>query len=105
MCGVTLAECHCWGPVCRKTGQRVCADCCYRCEHHISWSGIWHCGFRSEEQLREERRKRARDRFDEENRKISEAFMKKRKEEARQWAIKKARARARQQKNTGGRQL
>lgn len=47
------------------------------------------------EQKREDARRRAQQRFDDENRRISEAFIKKRKEEARQRAMKNARARAR----------
>lgn len=102
LCGVTNETCRHWGPVCSMTGGRVCADCCYRCEHHVSWSGIWRCGYRSPEERKAEARKKAQQRFEEENAKISEAFKARKKEEARQWAIKQARAKARKSKSPGG---
>ena len=92
MCGITLAECHQWGPRCRKTGKRVCAACCYKCEHHIRWSGLWKCEYVTPEDRREQALIRARARFEDESRRISQAYTKKKKEEARQRAIKAAKA-------------
>lgn len=97
-CGVTLETCNQWGPICKLTGKRVCATCCFRCEHHYKWSGLWKCEYITEEDRKTERLKRAEARFEEENRRISEAFHKKRKEERRQWAIKQAKKRAKAEK-------
>ena len=36
--------------------------CCYRCEHHLTWSGIWQCSYITPEQKREETLRRIRDR-------------------------------------------
>lgn len=71
----------------------MCATCCYRCEHHVSFSGIWSCGFVTPEQKKADVQRRIQNRFDEENRKISEAYMKRRREEAKKRAIKAAKAR------------
>ena len=97
MCGTTLRECKHWGPTCRKTSRRVCAECCWTCEHHISWSGIWHCSYKSEEILRAERDKKRQERFDAENMRISTAYHKQRRERARERAIREAKARKRQE--------
>ena len=98
LCGVTLKTCHHWGPRCKKAGRRVCAECCYRCEHHVAFSGTWHCSYITEKEKREIRLRRAQERFDTENAKISAAFHKERKEKAREWAIKKAKQRAKAEK-------
>lgn len=102
ICGITNETHKSWGPICRKTGKRVCDVCCLKCEHHFIWSGLWDCGYRTAEELREERRKRARDRFEAENLRISKAYHARRKEEARQWAIKQAKARAKTKTGAGG---
>lgn len=94
MCGVTLETCHQWGPVCKKTGRRVCDACCYKCEHRVSWSGIWRCGYITPEQKKIEARRRAQARFDAESAKISQAYSTRRREQARQRAARSARARA-----------
>jgi len=93
MCGVTLETCHQWGPICKKTGKRVCDACCYRCEHRVSWSGIWRCSYITEEERREQARQRAQERFASENARISEAYMKRKRELARERAVKAAKAR------------
>ena len=86
------------------TGRRVCDHCCYKCEHRVSWSGLWKCEYTTPEDRREAARQRAQQRFEDENRRISEAFNKRRKEQARERAIKAAKARARQERqNPGGR--
>lgn len=95
ICGVTLETCHQWGPKCPKTGRKVCAECCYRCEHHVNWSGTWQCSYIFPEKKRAEARRRAQERFEEENRRISAAFYRRRKEEARKRAIKAAKAKRR----------
>lgn len=93
ICGITSEEHKNWGPICRKTGRRVCDICCWRCEYHTAWSGIWRCAYRTEEIRMQEARQRAQDRFNTENEKISEAFYKRRREEAKRRAIKAAKAR------------
>ena len=103
MCGITNETHKHWGPICKKTGRRVCDECCYRCEYHISCSGIWKCKYVTPEEKRDDVQRRIRERFEEEERKISEAYKKRRKEEARQRAIKQARAKARKNKSPGGR--
>ena len=90
MCGITSETHHQWGPICKKTGSRVCDRCCFECEHHVGWSGIWSCNYISQSDKKEAAMKRARDRFNEENKRISSAYMKRRKEEARKRAIKSA---------------
>ena len=90
MCSTTLPECKNWGPVCGMTGRRVCAECCRICDCHISWSGIWKCSFVTPERKREEAMKRISSRFNEENKRVSQAYREKRREEARLWAIKQA---------------
>lgn len=93
LCGVTNETCKNWGPICKMTGRRVCDACCYRCEHRVSWSGIWRCGYITAEERREQARQRARDRFASESAKISEAYMKRKREQARERAVKAAKAR------------
>jgi hypothetical protein len=94
-CGVTSETYKNWGPICPETGERVCDVCCWKCKHHIAWSGIWRCGYRSREDRMSDARKKAQDRFNAENEKISAAYHTRRKEEARLRAIKRARAKAR----------
>ena len=94
ICGATLKECRHWGPICRRTNNRVCAECCRLCEYHRSWSGIWKCCYITQEQRNAEARKRAQERFDAESMKISLAYREKKREQARQRAIRSARARA-----------
>ena len=102
LCGITSEEHRCWGPICKKTGRRVCDICCYRCEHHLTWSGTWRCRYITEEEKKAERLKRSRERFESENRKISAAYYDRRREERREWAIKQAKARARAEKRKQG---
>ena len=101
ICGITLPECKHWGPVCGRSGRRVCAECCRKCGDHISWSGIWRCAYITPEQRREASMKRISSRFNEENARITVAYQAKRREEARKWAIKKAKQRKKQSKKTG----
>ena len=67
--------------------------CCYKCENHVIWSGVWKCSFVTEEDRKAEIRARIQQRFDAESKKISDAYIAKRKREAREWAIKQAKAR------------
>ena len=99
LCGITNENCKHWGPICRKTGRRVCADCCYNCEHHRSWSGLWECMFVDPETRRSAALERSRARFDAEVAKISREHIRRRKAEARKRAIKAAKAK----KKAGGR--
>ena len=103
ICGITILEHKNWGPTCPRTQKKVCDCCCFRCEHHLSWSGVWRCAYITPEQRRENAKKKAQERFDQENLRISRAYHEKRKEEARQRAIKQARAKARKERNPGGR--
>lgn len=99
MCGITSDTHKDWGPICKKTGSRVCDLCCYRCEHHVSWSGIWRCSFVTPEDRREAALKRIRDREHAENARITEIYVRRRREEARKWAIKRAKAKSREGTN------
>ena len=90
---ITNETCKNWGPICKMTGRRVCDACCYRCEHRVSWSGIWRCSYITEEERREQARQRAQERFASESAKISEAYMKRKRERARERAAKAAKAR------------
>ena len=89
-CSATLETTKHWGPVCRMTGERVCAECCRLCEHHISWSGIWRCDYVTQEERMARARKRAADTLHAENLRISRAHYDRRREFLRQRAIKEA---------------
>lgn len=91
-CGITNIEHRAWGPVCPETGKRVCDICCLNCSYHVRWSGIWRCAYVSEAKKREEVKRRIRNSFEEENRRVSEAYYRKKREEARKRAIKAAKA-------------
>ncbi len=99
ICGITSETHHHWGPICKKTGSRVCDRCCYECEYRISWSGIWSCNHITQDEKNEAAMKRARDRFNEENRRVSRAIRNKWREDAKMRAIKNARHRAKLQKS------
>ena len=103
ICGTTLAECKNWGPICKKTGSRVCAQCCYECEHKVSWSGLWKCTYMTEEDRKAEIKAQIQERFDAESKKISDAYHAERKRKAREYAIKQAKAR-RKANTKGGKQ-
>ena len=91
ICGTTSAETRDWRPNCRKNGGDVCGSCCMHCPDHIAWSGIWKCGFISEEQRKANAAKRAEAAMNEELLRISSAYHKDRKARAREWYIKQAR--------------
>lgn len=93
ICGITSETHKHWGPICKKTGRRVCDCCCYECEYHVGWSGIWSCNYITTEEKRQQSLRRSRARFDEENRRVSKAVRSKWREEARTRAIKEARRR------------
>ena len=76
-------------------GRKVCDICCWKCKHHRAWSGIWHCSYRSEDARKKAALNAKRNEFDTEVLRISDAYRRRKKEEARQQAIKDARARAR----------
>ena len=78
ICGVTNETCKHWGPICKRTGERVCAECCYRCEYRVSWSGLWKCDFVTPERKREEALERIRERERREITKASEAYYRQR---------------------------
>ena len=95
MCGITLAECKHWGPTCKRTGRRVCAMCCYKCENHVIWSGVWKCSFVTEEDRKAEIRARIQQRLNAEEKRISDIYLARKKQKAREYAIKQAKARKR----------
>lgn len=82
ICGITNETHKNWGPICKRTGRRVCDICCYKCEYHTSWSGLWKCEFKTPEQKREEAIKRIREREHEEVVKATEAYRRRRREQA-----------------------
>lgn len=94
ICGVTNESHKHWGPVCKKAGGRVCDICCYECEHHIGPTGSWRCNYITPEEKRSQARKRAQDRFDAENRRVSALVRAQWREEAKKRAIKDARRRS-----------
>lgn len=94
ICGVTNETHKHWGPVCKKVGGRVCDVCCYECEHHIGPTGSWRCNYITPEEKRSQVRKRAQNRFDAENRRVSGLVRAKWREEAKKRAIKDARRRS-----------
>lgn len=98
ICGITNETCKHWGPTCKKTGRRVCAECCRQCEHHVSWSGIWRCRYITPDEKRTEARRRIQARFDAESMKISQEYRRKKREQAKQRAIKAARDKAKPKK-------
>ncbi len=82
ICGITNETHKNWGPICKKTGKRVCDECCYRCEYRVGWSGIWMCRFLTPEQRKAEAQRRIRDREHEEIVKATEAYDRRRQEYA-----------------------
>ena len=56
ICGVTNETSNGWIR-CRKTGEYTCTGCCMKCEHYVSWSGLWKCTYKTEEMLEEERQR------------------------------------------------
>lgn len=104
ICGATLKETKHWGPICKRTGKRACAECCRRCSDHISWSGIWRCGYITQSERMERARRRAADRFEAENRKASDAHKTRRREFLRKRAIKEAGMRKKYQRKLAEKQ-
>lgn len=99
ICGKTDEEVKGWHPRCMKHGGPVCSRCCMACNDSREFSGLYKCTYKSPEQRREESLKRSRDRLIAENIRITEAFMRERREAARKNAIKKAKARQREERN------
>lgn len=92
ICGITNAEYKNWVSNCPRTGCKVCDMCCYKCEHHRSWSGLWECTYKSADKRHEEARKRAQSRFNSECAEVTQIYRERRREYARKRAIKAARA-------------
>ena len=90
MCGVTSKDHKNWGPICKRTGERVCDVCCWHCEYHRAWSGIWRCDFVTYEERMARARKRSADTLHSENLRITRAHEAKRRDFLRQRAIKEA---------------
>lgn len=97
-CCKTDEEVKGWHPRCMKHGGPVCSGCCRKCEHRREFSGMYKCTYKTPEQRREEALKRSKDRMTAENIKITKAFMMERREAARKNAIKKAKARQREER-------
>lgn len=95
ICGITNETCKQWGPICKKTGKRVCDACCYKCEHRRSWSGIWRCGYITPEDKRRAVLQRILDREETEIRKAAEVQTKQRQAYARAKTKRSARGRRR----------
>lgn len=93
LCGVTSDTMKDWSGIrCPLHGNPVCGHCCSKCQYKETFSGLYRCGYKTPEQRRIEAHKRARERFEAENRQISSAVRAAWKEKARERAIKKAKA-------------
>ena len=91
LCGVTSDTMKDWSGIrCPLHGNPVCGHCCSKCQYKEKFSGLYRCGYKTPEQRRAEAYKKARARFDEENRRVSAAVRAVWKEKARERAIKKA---------------
>lgn len=82
-----------WTTGCRRYGTPVCLECCRACEYRVEWSGISKCTYKTQEQKREEARKRLKAVEQQEILKISESYNRKRREAVRMKYIKEASAR------------
>lgn len=103
MCGITSETHKNWGPICPRKDARVCDECCYHCENHkATCPGTWMCTYKTYEQRMDDARKRIRDRENQEIARISKEYHRQRKEKARQWAIKRARAEAKRKREQTG---
>ena len=91
LCGSDSKTENDWSGIhCQKYGNPVCGRCCHKCEHknHASTR----CTYKSPERIRYEAHKKAEERFNAENRRVTEIYLERRREAARQYAIKKAKA-------------
>lgn len=101
ICGRSDEEVRGWHPRCLKHGGPVCSRCCMNCEHSREFSGLYKCTFKTVEQRRKESLQRAKEKQADENARITDAFLRRRREIARVNAIKRAKEKQRK-KSTGG---
>ena len=93
LCGVTSETMNDWSGIrCPLHGNPVCGHCCGKCQYREKFSGLYRCGYKTSEQRRMEAYKKARERFEAENRRVSAAVRAVWKEKAKEKAIKKAQA-------------
>lgn len=101
ICGKTDEEVKGWHPRCMKHGGPVCSGCCRKCEHRREFSGMYKCTYKTPEQRRKESLQRAKEKQATENARITDAFMRRRREIARVNAIKRAKEKQRQESKGG----
>lgn len=101
ICGRSDEEVSGWHPRCLKHGGPVCSRCCMNCEHSREFSGLYKCTFKTVEHRRKESLQRAKEKQEVENARITEAFLRRRREIARVNAIKRAKEKQRKKANGG----
>lgn len=89
-CGSTWDDINAWMPRCSLYGGPVCMSCCAGCEYRKGDAGIRTCTFVDPLRRHAEAMRRIASREAEENARITEAWKRKRREEARRKAIIKA---------------
>ena len=89
-CRSSWDEINAWTPRCSLYGGPVCMTCCACCEYRKGDAGIKRCTFVDPLRKHAEALRRISSREAEENARITEAWKKKRKEDARKKAIIKA---------------
>lgn len=93
LCGVTSETMNDWSGIrCPLHGNPVCGHCCGKCQYREKSYGLYRCGYKTPEQRRLEAHKRAKERFEAENRRVSAAVRAVWKEKAKEKAIKRAQA-------------
>lgn len=93
VCGSTWDDINAWTPRCSLHGGPVCMRCCAACEYRKGDAGIKACMYVDPIRRHEEALKRISSREAEENARITDAWIKKRREDARRRAIIKAKGR------------
>lgn len=93
VCGSTWDEINAWTPRCPLHGGPVCMKCCSGCEYRKGDVGIKTCTFIDPMRRHAEAMRRISSREAEESVRITEAWKKKRREDARRRAIIKAKGR------------
>lgn len=89
-CGESWDTRTAWSPRCALHGGPVCMICCAACEYRIGMEGLKTCTFKDPLRRHAEALRRIDSREAEENARITEAWMAKRREAARKRAIMKA---------------
>ena len=101
ICGKTDEEVNGWHPRCMKHGGPVCSGCCRNCEHSREFAGLYTCTYKTVEQRKKESLQRAKEKQAAENARITDAFMRRRREIARVNAIKRAKETQRKESKGG----